>query len=539
MSSKTKYIFVTGGVTSSLGKGIVSASLAKLLQGRGFSVTIQKLDPYINVDPGTLNPYEHVECYVTEDGAETDLDLGHYERFLNVPTSQDNNVTTGRIYQSVINRERKGDYLGKTVQVVPHITNEIKDHILQLGKNNNYDVVITEIGGTVGDIESLPFIESIRQLKWDLQDKVLFIHLTLIPYLSTSGELKTKPTQHSVKTLLEYGIKPDILVCRTEYHLDNDLRKKIALFCNVEQEYVIESIDAKSIYEVPLLMQKERLDSVVCKKLQLKGKELPDLNKWKNFLKNLNSSKTTIDIGLVGKYVELKDSYISIAEALIHAGANNQTKINLHWIHSSKIEQNNTISILGEMDGILVAPGFGERGIDGKISAVKYARENHVPFLGICLGMQCAVVEFARNVLNLKDANTTEIDTNCYSPVIDMMKEQKSLKNMGGTMRLGSYKYDIKKGSLLEKVYTEKEITERHRHRYEFNNKFKKQFEENWIVFSGLNTQNQLIETIEIPNHPWFVGVQYHPEYKSTVENPHPLFIGFVNAVIKHAKGNS
>ena len=539
MSSKTKYIFVTGGVTSSLGKGIVSASLAKLLQGRGFSVTIQKLDPYINVDPGTLNPYEHGECYVTEDGAETDLDLGHYERFLNVPTSQDNNVTTGRIYQSVINRERKGDYLGKTVQVVPHITNEIKDHILQLGKNNNYDVVITEIGGTVGDIESLPFIESIRQLKWDLQDKVLFIHLTLIPYLSTSGELKTKPTQHSVKTLLEYGIQPDILVCRTEYHLDNDLRKKIALFCNVEQECVIESIDAKSIYEVPLLMQKERLDSVVCKKLQLKGKELPDLNKWKNFLKNLNSSKTTIDIGLVGKYVELKDSYISIAEALIHAGANNQTKINLHWIHSSKIEQNNTISILGEMDGILVAPGFGERGIDGKIAAVKYARENHVPFLGICLGMQCAVVEFARNVLNLNDANTTEIDTNCSSPVIDMMEEQKSLKNMGGTMRLGSYKCDIKKGSLLEKVYSKKEITERHRHRYEFNNTYKEQFEENGVIFSGTNTKNQLIETIEIPNHPWFIGVQYHPEYKSTVEKPHPLFISFVNAVIEHSKVNS
>tara|TARA_B100001287_G_scaffold252266_1_gene234108 strand:+ start:9998 stop:11617 length:1620 start_codon:yes stop_codon:yes gene_type:complete len=534
MSSKTKYIFVTGGVTSSLGKGIVSASLAKLLQGRGFSVTIQKLDPYINVDPGTLNPYEHGECYVTEDGAETDLDLGHYERFLNVPTSQDNNVTTGRIYQSVINRERKGDYLGKTVQVVPHITNEIKDHILQLGKNNNYDVVITEIGGTVGDIESLPFIESIRQLKWDLQDKVLFIHLTLIPYLSTSGELKTKPTQHSVKTLLEYGIQPDILVCRTEYHLDNDLRKKIALFCNVEQECVIESIDAKSIYEVPLLMQKERLDSVVCKKLKLKGRELPDLNKWTNFLKNLNSPKNIIDIGLIGKYVELKDSYISIAEALIHAGASNQTKINLHWIHSSKIEKENTISMLGKMNGILVAPGFGERGIDGKIAAVKYARENNVPFLGICLGMQCAVVEFARNVLKLDDANTTEINSNCSYPVIDMMKEQKSLKNMGGTMRLGSYKCDIKKGSLLEKVYSKKQISERHRHRYEFNNKFKKQFEENGIIFSGTNIKNQLIETIEIPSHPWFIGVQYHPEYKSTVENPHPLFIGFVNAVIKH-----
>jgi CTP synthase len=536
MSSKTKYIFVTGGVTSSLGKGIVSASLAKLLQGRGFSVTIQKLDPYINVDPGTLNPYEHGECYVTDDGAETDLDLGHYERFLNVPTSQANNVTTGKIYQSVINRERKGDYLGKTVQIIPHITNEIKDHILQLGKNDTYDVVITEIGGTVGDIESLPFIESIRQLKWDLQDKVLFIHLTLIPYLSTSGELKTKPTQHSVKTLLEYGIQPDILVCRTEYHLDNDLRKKIALFCNVEQRCVIESIDAKSIYEVPLLMQEEKLDQVVCEKLNLKGDEVPDLKKWKNFLKNLEESKNTIEIALIGKYVELKDSYISIAEALIHAGASNQTKINLHWIHSSKIENSSVNSLLSPMDAILVAPGFGERGVEGKIAAVKYARENQIPFLGICLGMQCAVIEFARNVIQLEDANTTEIKENCSSPVISMMKEQKALKNMGGTMRLGSYKCNIKEGTLLEKIYSEKEILERHRHRYEFNNKYKNQFEEKGIIFSGNNTENQLMETIELPNHPWFVGVQFHPEYKSTVEKPHPLFIGFVNAGINCSK---
>lgn len=530
MSSKTKYIFVTGGVTSSLGKGIVSASLAKLLQARGFSVTIQKLDPYINVDPGTLNPYEHGECYVTDDGAETDLDLGHYERFLNVATSQDNNVTTGRIYQSVINRERKGDYLGKTVQVIPHITNEIKDHILQLGKDNSYDVVITEIGGTVGDIESLPFIESIRQLKWDLPNNVLFIHLTLIPYLSTSGELKTKPTQHSVKTLLEYGIQPDILVCRSEHHLDNDIRKKIALFCNVEQRCVIESIDAKTIYEVPLLMQQEGLDEVVCEKLNLKGEEVPDLKKWNTFLNNLNNPKNTINIALVGKYVELKDSYISIAEALIHAGANNQTKTNIHWIHSSKIETNNSLLELQNMDGILVAPGFGERGIEGKIAAVKYARENNIPFLGICLGMQCAVVEFARNVIILDDANTTEIKADCSSPVIDMMKEQKQLKNMGGTMRLGSYKCNIKEGTLLEKVYNNQEISERHRHRYEFNNAFKDVFENNGMVFSGNNAKNQLMETIELPNHPWFIGVQYHPEYKSTAENPHPLFIDFVKA---------
>jgi len=534
MSSKTKYIFVTGGVTSSLGKGIVSASLAKLLQARGFSVTIQKLDPYINVDPGTLNPYEHGECYVTEDGAETDLDLGHYERFLNVPTSQDNNVTTGRIYQSVIKRERKGDYLGKTVQVIPHITNEIKEHILELGKGDKYDVVITEIGGTVGDIESLPFIESIRQLKWDLHERVLFIHLTLIPYLSTSGELKTKPTQHSVKTLLEYGIQPDILVCRTEYHLNDDLRKKIALFCNVEQRCVIESIDAKTIYEVPLLMQEEKLDEVVCEKFQLNTEQEPDLEKWNEFLKNHNEPKHSIDVALIGKYVELKDSYISIAEALIHAGAKNKTKINLHWIHSSKLEKGDISKTLGKIDGMIVAPGFGSRGIEGKINAVKYARENDIPFLGICLGMQCAVVEFARNVLNYENANSTEINPDTKFPVISMMEEQKELKNMGGTMRLGSYKCDIKKDSLLAKVYQQDSIQERHRHRYEFNNQYLKQFKDEGMVFSGRNPKNNLMETIELNNHPWFIGVQYHPEYKSTVENPHPLFIDFVKAGLVH-----
>ena len=536
MSSSTKYIFVTGGVTSSLGKGIVSASLAKLLQARGFKVTIQKLDPYINVDPGTLNPYEHGECYVTDDGAETDLDLGHYERFLNISTSQNNNVTTGKIYQSVINKERKGDYLGKTVQVIPHITNEIKEHILKLGKAENYDVVITEIGGTVGDIESLPFIESIRQLKWDLNKDVLFVHLTLIPYLSTSGELKTKPTQHSVKTLLEYGIQPDILVCRTEHHLDNGLRKKIALFCNVEQECVIESIDAKSIYEVPLLMLKEKLDTVVCQKLKLVNAIKPDLKKWNEFLINLQVPKKEINIALIGKYVELKDSYISIAESLIHAGAKNKTKVTLHWIHSSKLEDKNCKELLKDINGIIVAPGFGSRAIEGKIKAVEYARVKQIPFLGICLGMQCAVIEFARNVLNMKNAHSTEIDSKSKYPVISMMEEQKQLEKMGGTMRLGSYQCDIEKNTLLHQIYSVKTIHERHRHRFEFNNQFKKEFESNGMIFSGKNLKNNLMETIEIPSHPWFIGVQYHPEYKSTVENPHPIFLGLIQAGLNHAE---
>ena len=534
MSSKTKYIFVTGGVTSSLGKGIISASLAKLLQARGLSVTIQKLDPYINVDPGTLNPYEHGECYVTDDGAETDLDLGHYERFLNVNTSQDNNVTTGKIYQSVINRERRGDYLGKTVQVIPHITNEIKDHIIQLGKDDSYDVVITEIGGTVGDIESLPFIESIRQLKWDLPGKVLFVHLTLIPYLSTSGELKTKPTQHSVKTLLEYGIQPDILVCRTEYHLDSDLRKKIALFCNVEQKCVIESIDAKTIYEVPLLMKEEKLDEVVCEKLSLLGKDHYELKKWEKFLNHLSEPERTTEIALIGKYVELKDSYISIAESLIHAGAENKTRVNIHWIHSSEMEGENIKNQLSKMDGIIVAPGFGSRAVEGKISAVKFARENQVPFLGICLGMQCAVIEFARNVIGFKEAHSTEINSDTSYPVISMMEEQKELKNLGGTMRLGAYDCHVEKDSLLHKIYENDVISERHRHRYEFNNKYMKDFEENGVVFSGKNKVNNLMETIEIPDHPWFIGVQYHPEYKSRVVNPHPIFISFIKAALTH-----
>ena len=535
MSSSTKYIFVTGGVTSSLGKGIVSASLAKLLQARGFKVTIQKLDPYINVDPGTLNPYEHGECYVTDDGAETDLDLGHYERFLNISTSQNNNVTTGKIYQSVIDKERRGDYLGKTVQVIPHITNEIKEHILKLGKDKNYDVVITEIGGTVGDIESLPFIESIRQLKWNLNKNVLFIHLTLIPYLSTSGELKTKPTQHSVKTLLEYGIQPDILVCRTEYHLDNGLRNKIALFCNVDQECVIESIDAKSIYEVPLLMLKEKLDTVVCQKLELDQEIEPDLKKWNEFLNNIQDPKKEINIALIGKYVELKDSYISIAESLIHAGSKNKTKVNLHWIHSSKLEDENYSKLLKDINGVIVAPGFGSRAIEGKIKAVEYARLKQIPFLGICLGMQCAVIEFARNVLKMENAHSTEIDSQSEFPVISMMEEQKQLEKMGGTMRLGSYQCDIEQHTLLHQIYSKKTIHERHRHRFEFNNQFIDDFESNGMIFSGKNIKNNLMETIEIPTHPWFIGVQFHPEYKSTVENPHPIFLSLIKAGLEHA----
>lgn len=530
MSETTKYIFVTGGVASSLGKGIISASLAKLLQARGFSVTIQKLDPYLNVDPGTLNPYEHGECYVTEDGAETDLDLGHYERFLNTPTSQANNVTTGRIYQSVITKERRGDYLGKTVQVIPHITNEIKDHIQLLGNTKQYDFVITEIGGTVGDIESLPFIEAIRQLKWELPKDVLFIHLTLIPFLAASGELKTKPTQHSVKTLLEYGVQPDVLVCRTEHHINDEIRTKIARFCNVEKEAVIESIDAETIYDVPLLMQNEKLDDVVLKHLNMPHDNEPDLAVWKDFLFKFKNPKTQITIGLVGKYVELKDSYKSIAEAIIHAGAINECKVNVKWIHSESLTEENIDKKLNGLKGILVAPGFGTRGIKGKILSVQYARENKVPFLGICLGMQCAVIEFARNVLGHSDAHTVEIDENTSHPVIDIMEEQKNLTEMGGTMRLGTYPCEIKENSNAFDVYQRKDINERHRHRYEFNSKYLSEYEENGMVATGINPENNLVEIVEIKDHPWFVGVQFHPEYKSTVENPHPLFVNFIKA---------
>ena len=536
MPKSTKYIFVTGGVTSSLGKGIVSASLAKLLQARGYSVTIQKLDPYINVDPGTLNPYEHGECYVTEDGAETDLDLGHYERFLNTPTSQANNVTTGKIYQSVIEKERKGEYLGKTVQVIPHITNEIKDHIQILGNKGIYDFVITEIGGTVGDIESLPFIEAIRQLNWELPDQVLFIHLTLIPYLSATGELKTKPTQHSVKTLLEYGVQPDVLVCRTEYPLNNDIKTKIARFCNVDKSAVIESINANTIYDVPILMQEQKLDEVVLNHLDMPSLKEPDLSSWNEFLTNHKNPKNEIKIGLVGKYVELKDSYKSIAEALIHAGAKNRCKIKIDWIHSETITSDNLHELLGGLSGIIVAPGFGTRGIEGKIAAIQYVRENNIPFLGICLGMQCAVIEFARNVLGKKDANSTEIQPETKDPVINMMEEQKKIENMGGTMRLGAYPCKIDSNSKVFNIYQKNNISERHRHRYEFNNEYKETFIKNGMDTTGINPENKLVEIIELTNHPWFIGVQFHPEYKSTVENPHPLFVSFTEAAVNVIK---
>tara|TARA_B100001063_G_scaffold241540_1_gene268576 strand:+ start:5191 stop:6828 length:1638 start_codon:yes stop_codon:yes gene_type:complete len=532
----TKYIFVTGGVSSSLGKGIIGASLAKLLQARGYRVTIQKLDPYINVDPGTLNPYEHGECYVTDDGAETDLDLGHYERFLNVPTSQANNVTTGRIYQSVIDKERKGEFLGKTVQVVPHITNEIKNRVQLLGKTGNFDIVITEIGGTVGDIESLPYIEAVRQLKWELgDDNALVIHLTLIPFLKAAGELKTKPTQHSVKTLMESGIKADILVCRTEHHLSNDLKRKLALFCNVQQEAVIESIDASTIYDVPNLMLKEGLDIITLKKLNLSDHGSPDLEHWNNFLERHKNPKSEIKIGLIGKYVELQDSYKSILEAFIHAGAVNEVKVKVISIHSEHIDGSNVKEKFEGLHGVLVAPGFGERGIEGKIDAVKYARENNLPYLGICLGMQMAVIEFSRNVLGLKNANSTEMNPETLFPVIDLMDDQKSITDKGGTMRLGSWKCNLTKDSIAGETYGNNTIEERHRHRYEYNNKYRSALEAAGLKTSGVNPDTGLVEIIEIENHPWFVGVQYHPEYKSTVANPHPLFVSFVKAANNHA----
>jgi CTP synthase len=535
MSNSTKYVFVTGGVTSSLGKGIISASLAKLLQARGYSTTIQKLDPYINIDPGTLNPYEHGECFVTDDGAETDLDLGHYERFLNVPTSQANNVTTGRIYQNVIEKERKGEYLGKTVQIIPHITDEIKERIQILGKTGKFDIVITEIGGTVGDIESLPFVEAVRQMMWEFENDCLVIHLTLIPYLSAAGELKTKPTQHSVKQLLELGVQPDILCCRTEHELDLTIRKKIAKFCNVSMNAVIESRDAESIYDVPLLMQAEELDKVALEKLGLPSKNSPDLTKWKEFLTRLKNPIQEVNIGLVGKYVELKDSYKSISEAFIHGGVANEARVNVKWIHSESLTKQNIEAELGGLDGILVAPGFGSRGISGKIEAVRFARENKVPFFGICLGMQCAVIEFARHVLKFEDAHTTEIAEDSKYPVISMMAEQKSISNMGGTMRLGSYKCQLKPDTQVASAYNTESIEERHRHRYEFNNEYLEAFEKAGMIATGKNPETGLVEVVEIPDHPWFVGAQYHPEYKSTVANPHPLFVAFVKAAIENS----
>ena len=535
-SSQTKYIFVTGGVTSSLGKGIVSASLGKLLEARGYSVTIQKLDPYINVDPGTMNPYEHGECFVTDDGAETDLDLGHYERFLSTTTSQANNVTTGRIYQSVIDKERRGDYLGKTVQVIPHITNEIKEHIQILGETGRYDIVITEIGGTVGDIESLPFIEAVRQLRWEMESNAINIHLTLVPYLSAARELKTKPTQNSVKKLRELGLQPDILVCRTEHHLGSDIKRKIAQFCNVERDAVIESIDAESIYHVPLLMQSEMLDKVALRKMGLKDETNVSLQTWKEFLLRLKNPITEVKIAVVGKYVELQDAYKSIAEAFVHSGAANRCKVLITWIQSDKINPSNVKKKLDNHDGILVAPGFGDRGIEGKIEAIKYARTEKVPFFGICLGMQCAVIEFARNVLNLVDAHTTEINPNTSNPVIDLMDYQKKVTDKGGTMRLGAYACQVKEDSKSFECYQKINIKERHRHRYEFNNNYKIKLQSEGMKMIGLNPESNLVEIIEIDDHPWFVGVQFHPEYKSTVSNPQPLFVGFIGAAITHSK---
>lgn len=533
----TKFIFVTGGVTSSLGKGIISASLAKLLQARGFSVTIQKFDPYINVDPGTLNPYEHGECYVTDDGAETDLDLGHYERFLNIPTSQANNVTTGRIYQYVINKEREGAYLGKTVQVVPHITDEIKRRILLLGHQDRYDVVITEIGGTVGDIESLPYIETVRQLKWELgSNNCLVIHLTLIPYLKAAKELKTKPTQHSVKELLEIGVQPDILVCRTEYPVNKEMRRKIALFCNVTINAVIESIDAETIYDVPLLMLKEGLDKTVMGKLKLTSKEEPNLDKWKEFLGKLKNPLHEVTVGLIGKYVELQDAYKSIHEAFIHSGTTNECKVKVVSIQSETITPENVAQLLGPLNGILVAPGFGIRGVEGKIAAIKYARENNLPFFGICLGMQCSVIEFARNVMGWQQAHSTEMNPDTDYPVIDIMESQKKVNQKGGTMRLGAYQCQIKKNTKAYQIYNSTLIYERHRHRWEMNNKYLDLFEENGLMATGTNPDTGLVEIVEHKKHPFFIGVQYHPELKSTVDNPHPLFVKFIKAAMDYRK---
>ena len=535
--SHTKYVFVTGGVTSSLGKGIIAASLAKLLQQRGFTVTIQKLDPYINIDPGTLNPYEHGECYVTDDGAETDLDLGHYERFLNIPTSQANNVTTGKIYQSVINKERKGVFLGKTVQVIPHITDEIKRRIQILGDTGDYDIVITEIGGTVGDIESLPYVESVRQMLWEKgEENAIVIHLTLIPYLAAAGELKTKPTQHSVKMLMQSGVSPNILVCRTEHEISDDIKTKLALFCNVKKEDVIQSIDAETIYDVPNLMLAEGLDEVVLKKFNLSSEQQPELKVWNEFLTKHKNPTSKVEIALIGKYIELQDSYKSITEAFIHAGSSNETKVKVRWIHSESLTVENIENKLKGVNGILVAPGFGDRGIDGKIKAVQFARENKIPFFGICLGMQMAVIEFSKNVLGLTDAFSTEMKKDCKNPVINLMESQKEVTDKGGTMRLGAWDCEVSKNSKTYSAYQSELISERHRHRYEFNNEYLAAIESAGMLATGINPKTGLVEVVEIPTHPWFVGVQYHPEYKSTVLNPHPLFVDFIKAALKQSK---
>lgn len=534
-----KYVFVTGGVSSSLGKGIIAASLAKLLQARGLRVTIQKFDPYINVDPGTLNPYEHGECYVTDDGAETDLDLGHYERFLNISTSQANNVTTGRIYQTVINKEREGAYLGKTVQVVPHITNEIKRRMLELGNTGKYDIVITEIGGTIGDIESLPFVESIRQLQWELpEEDTAVIHLTLVPYLRAAKELKTKPTQHSVRMLSQEGVRPDIIVCRTEHPLSPDIRRKIAQFCNVKSEAVIESADQSTIYEVPMAMLREKLDIICLKKLGILDVQEPELSKWRTFLDKLKYPKSVVRIGLIGKYLELQDAYKSILEAFVHAGSVNECQVQIINVHSEYVTEENVGEKLAGLNGLLVAPGFGLRGVEGKITAVKYARENGLPFFGICLGMQMAVIEFARNVLGLAEANSTEMDENTKEPVIDLMEAQKQITNKGGTMRLGAYPCRITPGTLAHKIYDSELISERHRHRWEFNNQYLEAITNAGLVASGKNEETSLVEIVELPSHPFFIGVQYHPELKSTVENPHPVFVHFIRAAVEHSVQN-
>lgn len=530
----TKYIFVTGGVTSSLGKGIISASLAKLLQARGYSVTIQKFDPYINIDPGTLNPYEHGECYVTADGHEADLDLGHYERFINTPTSRANNITTGRIYQNVIEKERRGDYLGKTVQIIPHITDEIKRNVKLLGQKHKFDFVITEIGGTVGDIESLPYLESVRQLRWELGKNCLCIHLTYVPYIAAAKELKTKPTQHSVKQLQEVGIQPDILVLRTEHELTADVRRKVAQFCNVEPAAVIQSIDVPSIYYVPLKMQEQRLDEVVLQKTGLLVGEAPELGPWKTFLNRMSNAEREVRIGLVGKYVELPDAYKSINESLFQAATYNDYKLKLVFIQSEKLTDANVAEKLADLDGVLVAPGFGQRGIEGKFVALKYARENDLPTLGICLGMQCMVIEYARNVLGMKDANSTEMDIKTPFNVIDIMEEQKNITNLGGTMRLGAYECHLEAGSKAANAYGKSDIIERHRHRFEFNSNFRTEFEKSGMKCVGTNPETGLVEVVEIPALKWFIGVQYHPEYSSTLLQPNPLFVDFVRAAIEN-----
>ena len=533
--AQTKYIFVTGGVASSLGKGIISSSIGKLLQARGFNITIQKFDPYINVDPGTLNPYEHGECYVTDDGQETDLDLGHYERFTGIKTTRNNHVTTGRIYQSVIEKERRGDYLGKTIQVIPHITDEIKRDMLYLGKKAHYDFVITEIGGTVGDIESLPFLEAIRQLKWELGGDAVCVHLTYVPYLAAAGELKTKPTQHSVKELQSLGIQPDILVLRTEHELGAGLRKKVANFCNVSPDAVVQSLDQPTIYEVPLRMQEQGLDATILRKLGVPVGETPGLGPWRSFLDRRHKATEEVHIGLVGKY-DLQDAYKSILEALSQSGTYNDYKVKTHFINSEKLNENNIAEQLDAMQGIVICPGFGQRGTEGKILAARYCREHNKPTFGICLGMQMMVIEFARNVLGYADANSREMDEKTPHNVIDIMEEQKNITNMGGTMRLGAYECVLKQGSRVMDIYKQQHIQERHRHRYEFNNEYEQEFERHGMMCTGHNPESDLVEIVEIPSLKWYIGTQFHPEYQSTVLKPHPLFVNFVKTAIENQK---